>query len=69
MLNKENMTPKQKEFCEKAENLGYEVREYNGRNFHKGYGIVVENVMNAVAELGMKGLLWDNMGLQFILYI
>ena len=69
MLNKENMTPRQIEFCKKAETLGYEVQEYNGRNFHRGYGIVVDNVMNAVADLGMKGLLWDNMGLQFILYV
>ncbi|MGL4562010.1 MAG: hypothetical protein ACRCV0_06975 [Brevinema sp.] len=44
------MTKRHQEFCKKAEALGYEVRAYNGRNFHKGYGIVV--------DLGMKGLLW-----------
>ncbi|MGL4388284.1 MAG: hypothetical protein ACRCTJ_02705, partial [Brevinema sp.] len=63
------MTKRHQEFCKKAEALGYEVREYNGRNFHTGYGIVVDNVMDIIADLGMKGLMWDNMGLQFILYI
>lgn len=75
MLNKDKMTARQKEFCKKvgtpfrAEKLGYTAQEYNGRNFHRGYGIVVDNVMDATAGLGMKGLLWDNMGLQYILYV
>ncbi len=68
-LDKTKMTKRQREFCEKAEELGYEVREYHGRNRHKGYGIIVDNAMNAAAELGIKNLLWDNMGLKFIVYV
>ncbi|MGL4387980.1 MAG: hypothetical protein ACRCTJ_01125 [Brevinema sp.] len=63
------MTKRHQEFCKKAEALGYEVQEYNGRNFHKGYGIVVDNVMDTIVDLGIKGLMWDNMGIQFIVYV
>ncbi|MGL5956810.1 MAG: hypothetical protein ACRC0X_09495 [Brevinema sp.] len=60
------MTVREKEFCNKAKKLGYEVQKYHGRNFHRSYGIIVDNVMDTIAELGMKGLKWDNMGLRFI---
>lgn len=63
------MTDRHKEFCRKARKLGYEPQEYSGRNFHRGYGIVVDNVMDTIADLGMKGVMWDNMGLQFIVYV
>lgn len=69
MLSKNKITPRQQEFIEKSINLGYEPIEYHGRNFHRGYGIVVDNINDVIAELGMKGLRSDNMGLQYIVYI
>lgn len=61
---------KEEEFRKKAEELGYEVREYSGRGMfgRECPGVVVDNPLNFVAEIGMKGLKIDNMGLQYIVY-
>lgn len=61
---------KEKEFRIKAESLGYEVIEYSGRGMFgvKCPGVVVSNPMDFIAEMGIKGLKTDNMGLDYIVY-
>jgi hypothetical protein len=66
----EEMIENEKEFREKAESLGYKVKEYSGR-FMFGRecpSVVVENYLDFIAEIGMKGLKVDNMGLGYVVY-
>ena len=65
-MNKE----KEEEFRKKAEKLGYKVQEYSGRGMFgiECPGVVVDNPMDFIAEMGLKGLKIDNMGLQYIVY-
>ncbi len=64
------MTDKETKFTEKAQELGYEVVPYSGRGmFGKECpSVTVDNVMDFIAEMGMKGLKWDNMGLSYVVY-
>lgn len=62
---------KEEKFIKKAKKLGYKVREdYSGRWMfgRKCPAVVVDNVNDFIAEIGMKGLKWDNMGLMFVVY-
>lgn len=61
---------KEKEFKRKAEKLGYEVRSYSGRGMFgiECPSVTVDNYLNFIAEIGMKGLKIDNMGLQWVVY-
>lgn len=62
---------KEEEFKNKAEELGYEVREdYSGRGMfgRKCPAVVVDNYLDFIAEIGIKGLKVDNMGLQWVVY-
>jgi hypothetical protein len=64
------MTARDKKFKEKAESLGYKVREYSGRNMFGRVclGATVDNPNDFIAEMGMKGLKVDQMGLSYIVY-
>lgn len=65
-MNKE----KENKFTEKAEELGYEIKPYLGR-FMFGRecpSVVVDNPNDFIAEMGMKGLKIDNMGLDYVVY-
>lgn len=57
-------------FRKKAESLGYKVRTYSGRGMYGRIcpGVTVENANDFIAEMGMKNLKVDNMGLSFIVY-
>lgn len=61
---------KEKKFRQKAESLGYKVREYSGRGMfgRECPAVTVENPSDFIAEMGMKGLLTDNMGLKYVVY-
>jgi len=65
------MTKKEEEFKRKAEELGYEVKDYSGRGMfgRECPSVTVENYLDFIAEVGMKGLKVDNMGLQWVVYI
>lgn len=57
-------------FIKKATKLGYEVYQYSGR-FMFGRECPAVNVSNPndfIAEMGMKGLKIDNMGLDYVVY-
>ncbi len=57
-------------FKEKAEELGYEVYLYSGR-FMFGRecpAVTISNPNDFIAEMGMKGLRIDNMGLDYVVY-
>jgi len=64
------LTPREKNFIKKAENDGYKVRSYTGRGMSGRVcpGVTVENAIDFVAEMGMKGLKVDQMGLSYIVY-
>ena len=64
------MTEKEEEFKRKAEELGYEVKGYSGRGMFGEIcpSVTVENYLDFIAEIGMKGLKVDNMGLQWVVY-
>ena len=64
------ISKKEKIFTEKAEELGYEVKMYSGRGMFgmECPSVTVCNVNDFIAEMGMKGLKWDNMGLDFVVY-
>ena len=55
-------------FRRKAQQLGYEIRDYSGRGMfgRECPSVTVENYLDFIAEIGMKGLKVDNMGLQFV---
>lgn len=61
---------KEEIFKEKAEELGYEVKNYSGRGMfgRNCPSVTVDNVNDFIAEIGMKGLKFDNMGLQYVVY-
>ena len=58
------------DFRTKAEELGYEVRDYSGRGMfgRECPSVTVENYLDFIAEMGLKGLKVDNMGLQYVVY-
>jgi len=64
-------TPFEKQFTKKAESLGHEVDpSYSGRGM---YGRVcpavrTKNPDDFIAEMGMKGLKVDQMGLGYVVY-
>jgi len=61
----------EKKFIAKAEELGYEVnRHYSGRFMYgrECPSVTVENPNDFIAEMGMKGLRTDNMGLDYVVY-
>ncbi len=64
------MTEKEEEFKREAEELGYEVKQYSGRGMfgRECPSVTVENYLDFIAEIGMKGLKVDNMGLQYVVY-
>ena len=64
------MIGKETKFTEKAEELGYAVYQYSGRGMfgRRCPAVTVSNVANFIAEMGMKGLKWDNMGLNYVVY-
>jgi len=67
-MNKMN---KEDEFRKKAKKLGYKVREdYSGRGMfgRECPSVTVDNYLDFMAEIGMKGLKVDNMGLQWVVY-
>lgn len=66
----DKMTLREKKFVGKAENLGYEVRDYSGRGMfgRQCPGVTVDNANEFIAEIGIKGLKVDNMGLSYIVY-
>ncbi len=57
-------------FKNAAEFLGYEVVDYSGRGMfgRKCPSVVVDNYLDFIAEVGMKGLKVDNMGLKWVVY-
>lgn len=57
-------------FTEKAQELGYEVKLYSGRGMYgrECPSVVVSNPNDFIAEMGIKGLKVDNMGLDFVVY-
>ncbi len=61
---------REKEFTEKAIELGYEVNPYSGRCMYgeECPSVVVDNPNDFIAEMGMKGLKVDNMGLKYVVY-
>ena len=66
----ESRKEKEAKFTEKAESLGYEVEGYSGRCMYgrECPSITVDDVHDTIAEIGMKGLKSDNMGLSYIVY-
>lgn len=61
---------KEVRFRRTAQRLGYEVRGYSGRGMfgRECPSVTVENYLDFIAEIGMKGLKVDNMGLQWVVY-
>ena len=61
---------KEKQFKAKAESLGYDVKDYSGRGMfgRECPSVVVENPNDFIAEMGIKGLKVDNMGLKYVVY-
>lgn len=61
---------REKEFTETAIELGYEVNPYSGRFMYgeECPSVVVDNPNDFIAEMGMKGLKIDNMGLDYVVY-
>ncbi len=64
------MSKKDEDFKAKAIELGYEVNPYSGRGMYgeECPSVVVENPNDFIAEMGMKGLKVDNMGLRYVVY-
>lgn len=60
----------EEKFRKKAEKLGYKVQDYSGRFMfgRKCPSVTVDNPMDFIAEIGLKGLKVDNMGFQYIVY-
>ncbi len=70
MTDIETMTKKEQEFRRKAEELGYEVKEYSERGM---FGRICPSVetydhLNFIAEIGMKNLKVDNIGSLYVVY-
>ncbi len=61
---------KEVDFKERAEELGYEVEDYSGRGMFGRTcpSVTVDNYLDFIAEMGMKGLKVDNMGLRWVVY-
>ncbi len=61
---------KEVDFKERAEELGYEVEDYSGRGMFGRTcpSVTVDNYLDFIAEMGMKGLEVDNMGLKYVVY-
>lgn len=57
-------------FRRKAKKLGYEVKLYSGRGMYgrECPSVTVDNYLDFIAEIGIKGLKVDNMGLQYVVY-
>lgn len=57
-------------FRRKAQKLGYDVRDYSGRwMFGRTCpSVTVDNYLDFIAEIGIKGLKVDNMGLKYVVY-
>jgi len=57
-------------FKNAAEFLGYEVKNYSGRGMfgRECPSVTVDNYLDFMAEIGMKDLKIDNMGLQWVVY-
>lgn len=67
MKNQEKI---EKKFIQKAKKLGYGIRTYSGRFMYgrECPAVVVDDPYDFIAEMGMKGLKVDNMGLQYVVY-
>ena len=65
------LTDNEEKFMNKAESLGYEIEEYSGRGMFGKIcpSVIVDNPMDFIAEIGMKGLFVDNIGLKYVVYI
>lgn len=63
-------TQREQKFIKKAEAAGYTVRTYSGRGMYgrECPGVTVDNANDFIAEMGMKGLKVDSMGLSQIVY-
>ena len=61
---------KETSFKNAAEFLGYEVKPYSGRGMfgRECSSVIVDNYLDFIAEIGIKGLKVDNMGLQWVVY-
>ena len=61
---------KEIDFKRRAEELGYEVKDYSGRGMfgRECPSVTVDNYLDFIAEMGMKGLKVDNMGLSYVVY-
>ena len=69
-MEKKIENTRDKRFRKKAEKLGYKVRTYSGRGMYgrQCLGITVDQPNTVIAEIGMRGLKIDNMGLSYIVY-
>lgn len=71
MRRERNMeSAKEKKFKEKAESMGYDVYPYSGSGMYgrECPAITTDNPSDFIAEMGMKGLITDNMGLSYVVY-
>lgn len=57
-------------FRKKAQKFGYEVKDYSGRGMfgRRCPSVIVDDYLDFIAEIGMKGLKVDNMGLRYVVY-
>ncbi len=69
-MAKSNREKIEQKFRKKAESLGHTVKEYSGRCMYGRQcpSVVVENAEDFIAEMGMKGLRVDAMGLRSVVY-
>lgn len=61
----------EQKFIAKAKRIGYEVNEHYSGRFMYGRecpSVTVDNPNDFIAEMGMKGLRVDNMGLSYVVY-
>lgn len=57
-------------FRNAAEHLGYKVKNYSGRGMfgRECPSVTVDNALDFIADIGIKGLKVDNMGLMWVVY-
>ncbi len=58
---------KHQKFRRDCEGNGFEVRHYRGRFFYEGPAVVAHDIQDVVRATTVK-VIWDNMGLDYIIY-
>ena len=54
-------------FVAECYDAGFPITHYDGRNFYHGPAVIVDDVQSVIRATQVK-VLWDNMGLDWVVY-